>query len=85
MTKVDPKLAASFLEQLNISKISLKSSNADSTPDKQGQMDPTKLSFEVVPGIENSVAGKEDLYKILGTTPAGQPVAATSPFTPKQR
>ena len=82
LIKVDPKLAANFLEQLNISKISPQSSTADSNPDKQGQIDPTKLSFDLVHGVKDSTPIKDDLYKILWTTLAGQPLSATNPLTP---
>ena len=54
MTKINPRLAASFLEQLNISKISLKSSTAESTSKKEKQIDSTKLAFETVNGIKDS-------------------------------
>ena len=53
LTKVDPKLAASFLEQLNISKISPNSSTAESTPKKQKKMDPTKLAYATVGGSKD--------------------------------
>ena len=85
MTKVDPKLAASFLEQLNISKISPKSSTAESTPEKQEKMNTIKLAFGTVGGPKDAEPRKENLYRALGTTPTGQPVPSVSPLTPEQR
>ena len=85
LTKLDPKLAASFLEQLNISKISPKSSKAESTPEKQGKIDPTKLAFATDGGHKEADPGRENLYRTLGTTPTGQPVPSVSPLTPEQR
>ena len=85
LTKVDPKLTASFLEQLNIYKISPKSSTAESTPEKQEKMDPTQLALATAGGPKDVDPGKESLYRTLGTTPTGQPVPSVSPLTPEQR
>ena len=85
LTKVDPKLAASFLEQLNISRISPKSSTAESTPEKQEKIGPTKLAFATVGGPKEVDPGRENLYRTLGTTPTGQLVPSVDPLTPEQR
>ena len=85
LTKLDPKLAASFLEQLNISKISPKSSTAESTPEKIGKIDPTRLAFATARGPKEVDSDRENLYRTLGTTPIGQPVPSVDPLTPEQR
>ena len=85
LTKVDSKLDTSFLEQLNISKISPKSSTAESTPEKQEKIDPTKLAFVTVQGPKDADIRKENLYETLETTPTGQLVSSVSPLTPEQR
>ena len=85
LTKLDPKMAASFIEQLNISKILPKSSTAESTPEKLGKIDPTKLAFTTARGPKEVDPGRENLYRTLGTTPTGQPVPPVDPLTPEQR
>ena len=69
LTKVDSKLNASFLEQLNISKISPKSGMTESTPERQEKINPTKLSFKAVHKTKESDARKKNLYRTLGTNP----------------
>ena len=85
LTKLDPKLAASFLEQLNISKISPKFSTAELTPEKLGKIDSKKLAFATARGPKEVDPGIENLYRTLGTTPVGQLVPSVEPLTPEQR